>query len=1724
MKFDFELPCDEKLEFTDREDARELFWTTYEHMLTEIKNGNSSYQVLDYYGIGGVGKSRLQQHFMGELDKRKESVYVHHDLQESSDRLTVMRLLSNQLRKHGVKFLFYDYARYRRAELIGDGAELTEKQTIIESNPFLSEVFDICSCIPVISDITDPTKYIVDGIGKIRHRFNENKTTLQRIDHMTVGELYESLPLFFAFDISKSMVEMNRLLLVFLDTYEAFVNYTSLLDDALSKDKWLRDVRFGLIPKTQNILWVIGGRNELRWRDMHRYWDEEARLKTMNIGDLSEEDTFKLLESKKITNEKMKKFIYDLSNGTPLYLELCIDNYKDSLTINNREPSLEEVGENKASLVERYVMYRNNNERELLHILASFGSWSIEELETFKNKFYPNISDISLENIIYHSYVTKTEDGLFKLHDTVLDGILADYEGNIEKVKERVSEFRIDRMSAVSSAIPEELSVDRLIKLTRNKMVVIQELEDLEEYYNELKDHLLDLRKKMQFADSLSVLKLIMNKLEVVHPRSVLDAKIKIAYAKDLLDLGQYDQMISYAQEAYEIINDYEDSLEDKASIYNSYAWIISKNGLKERALEIAKKALKIRLELHGEEDEKTIISKHTVASLLSDNKYNKEAIKLNEEVYDYRLNNYGLEDEKTLATMNNLAIYYSIDNKKDMAFDLTEEVYAIRKKLYGEDHLSTLSALHNLSIRYSENGQEDKALECSKYVMVKRLELLGKKHPETIRAMYTYAARLLSDKKVDEAFKLYYEVIDLRIEVLGSSHPLTQTTYFFIKRQLKKYYGRDLSLAFENKYDYINQGNDYRVELYKKVFGLEHQETLKALRTHASKLMKIGNIEKARQIYEDIIDINKKLNDSNHEDVFVTQEEYLYNIWEYTKLEDDSKAYINLFKKMVKALGSQSKIVSDNIEKYSRVSMQNSYKDYHEDRYLIFQDILGDTHEKTIDAFIEYCGSRYDEELLIKVNQFVERLMKNKLEINHKLISAQYNLLDRFRSNNEAFAAIDKYMTYYKVIVGENSKQFVNVLLECATKLKNSGYIENANTLAQKYTALCSKNQFFIEVIAIDIQSRYLIQSEKINQALTLFDHYLNHVSDLHGIASYKYKKCFEIYIKLLTSNKLFDIAVQKIDNLLEHYDHQLGKDNDETIELFFNKAEIFMRMNELNDAYLVYVDIEKRTHHMEKYRRYLADYTGKCLMKLKRYEEAYNYFINYYNDYKKATVELAPRYVEELLECFLHLDKKEEEYRILKDYVEGVGRERGFLGLRDNLVRLALISIEQNDFDTANKYTEELSKNRLMWINDFTFIKQMINLYQVFLPEYLSKFGKSNVRYFEMQELLIDYQSFEGKEELKALEAAVKDTAEFYGQDDIKTVQYLIKLSSKYVELNKRRKVYKLFEKIISMPISKSKLTASIEGVYHMQAYLLTTRSAEKSSKLMKNYLEQIENSEWIKDKYVCKWVVLILAEIFEEQQALSRVLNLVQPKTLRVYDEVANNLISYKNISSRKVGIDSNLKKNKRLGKQILLKGLSECSCNIDTSSAERLVNLIHKFKGDIELCEAILPYINQVELDKEILIDFKGQMANHYIGKDIDKVFELSNEILELDENNSAAKVFISKYYSRVGQHGKALRVANDLLEYEKSQKTPENEGMLIAMYNLSDIVLASGDNEKAESLKSQAFDLDQIKPLIEASKSNTKTYKGQWAYLNLKFISSKRKLVERPNIKKLIKTK
>ena len=428
-------------EFTDREEPRKVFWNKYNQMLHDINNEKSPIQVISFYGFGGIGKSALLHKLNEELKEQVNNSKVEFiDFEKLVDLnnniLDILKVIRQDLKsKYNFSFPIFDLVVYVYETKMGKTATKPELNSIFNENKELGFLKDVLGEIPLIGTFTKVIYYADAGRNMLKDRLKniKLKQRLLDIENSSIEDIKEHLPYYFAMDLKENLKNETAPFVFFIDTYEKLVNELTHIGDALKNDLWLRSEE-GLICRIPHTLWVIAGREKLKWEELDSSWN--GTLEQHLLGTLSFQDTIQFLKTAGIENENLIHQIYDLTHGAPMYLDMCVDTYI-KLAEKNKKATIEDFSGDTTKLVKRFLMYMNDTERDFSIMLAYIPEWTDDTIENISIKMNGSFSFSLYEKVKNFSFIVN-ENGKYKMHESVKDIIIANTPDMIKRKYQKI--------------------------------------------------------------------------------------------------------------------------------------------------------------------------------------------------------------------------------------------------------------------------------------------------------------------------------------------------------------------------------------------------------------------------------------------------------------------------------------------------------------------------------------------------------------------------------------------------------------------------------------------------------------------------------------------------------------------------------------------------------------------------------------------------------------------------------------------------------------------------------------------------------------------------------------------------------------------------------------------------------------------------------------------------------------------------------------------------------------------------------------------------------------------------------------------------------------------------------------------------------------------------------------------------------------------------------------
>ncbi|ALS74138.1 hypothetical protein AUC31_02195 [Planococcus rifietoensis] len=401
-------------EFTDREEPTKAFMDAVDEKIQE------RYKVLTYYGVGGIGKSRL----LRELDRKLELrdpfiVKTILDFKEEKHRTPseAMIWLREELKKqHHIKFTSFDLAYIIYWKKLNPQVSMKAKDEalpFLEEGSFIGEVIHQLENVPVAQWFPKTLKFI-SGIAKYKEILQwwmgNGKAILEQLQDLLPHEIEERLPAYWAADLRAHLASKQAGAVIFIDTYEALWEKSRQQGSFYDKDAWVQE----LVLQLPEVLWVICGREKIQWAKTNPAWDDELYLEQHLIGALSPMDSDKFLQSCGIHSEEIRKVIIEASHGLPYYLDLMVDTY--NLLEETHEPQLHEFSRTPQKILDRFLVYLELPEKETLKVLSFTRHWTIELFRHLVTEFHTGFPHTAYTELFRFSFITKENEQQWQMH------------------------------------------------------------------------------------------------------------------------------------------------------------------------------------------------------------------------------------------------------------------------------------------------------------------------------------------------------------------------------------------------------------------------------------------------------------------------------------------------------------------------------------------------------------------------------------------------------------------------------------------------------------------------------------------------------------------------------------------------------------------------------------------------------------------------------------------------------------------------------------------------------------------------------------------------------------------------------------------------------------------------------------------------------------------------------------------------------------------------------------------------------------------------------------------------------------------------------------------------------------------------------------------------------------------------------------------------------------
>ncbi|RPI17295.1 MAG: tetratricopeptide repeat protein [Ignavibacteriae bacterium] len=855
--------------FTDREDYIQYFKDAL------YKNRNDEQNLLVYYGVGGIGKSSLRK----EITKLYNEQIIHASLDfalpEYRNEETALYYLRKVLKDNfKIQFPAFEIAYAVYWQKIHPQTPITNaSMPLLDESGILTNMVSTLGNIPIVGLIPGITSTVYKGHQYFKQWWTKRgEQELYNLPELEAKEILERLPMFFASDLKDYLQKYNKPCVIFIDTYEALLEHSHNYGGFFANDEWIRE----LIAQLPEPLWIIFGREKLRWMEIEPDW--ENYIMQYQLDSLSLADSEKFLISCSIENKNIRDIILNTSKGVPYFMDLAVDTYFQVKQKTNREPEVNDFAKNQSDVLDRFLKYLDKTEIETLKLLSVPRHWDSNLFRSMINEFKTGYPNTGMKELCRFSFIIQNSDNsTYSLQSLMRNGLEAKLDLDLlNEVKIFLFNYYNKSLDEINSSTISQIQEKAFLEafyMGKDSIDYVSFKDWLDnmfitfnnagkwliliEIYENL---ILKIKKEKEecsedYISSLNILgELYINTGQYNRAFELHQTSVKILksycgeehphYLNALNNLGLdyrlkgcFAESIKIFENVLEKQKDINNSL--YASALNNLANVYNETGNFEKAGILLEKAISIIKNIKGENDSEYARSINNLANLYSRLGKYTEAIPLHLQTIETFKKRFGEWHPKIAVSYNNLANVYGQTGEYEKACVLLEKAMDIREKSFGNNNPLYAASVHNLANVYAVQKQFTKAIELYKKAGEIIKNTLGENHSEYAQNLTNLANVFIETGNLTDAFNYYDIAVNIKKKVFG--------------RDSFEYAGsvKNIADAYETCKDYKNAEEKYLIalEIFKKDDNQNSQKVNEILYLLKEMYLKTGEREKLNNL-----------------------------------------------------------------------------------------------------------------------------------------------------------------------------------------------------------------------------------------------------------------------------------------------------------------------------------------------------------------------------------------------------------------------------------------------------------------------------------------------------------------------------------------------------------------------------------------------------------------------------------------------------------------------------------------------------------------------------------------------------------------------------------------------------------------------------------------------------------------------------------------------------------
>jgi tetratricopeptide (TPR) repeat protein len=803
--------------FTDREDFISAFKTAF------LTGPRDQPRVLAYYGVGGIGKTTLRK----ELSRIAEvlrpgtvQTALDFDVANYRDQETALFVMRKDLLdKYKIQFAAFDIAYAVYWQRTHPQTPLAKSGIpMLDSSSALADLISAAGDIPFVG-LVPKIALLSYKVGGSLHKWwtRRGHEELAGLPEFEPNEIAERLPLYWSASLRDHLADKGLPAVIFLDTYEALWEGERAEGIYHLRDEWVRE----LIAQLPEVLWVVCGRERLRWEEVDADWS--ACLNQHLVGGLADSDARSLLDSCDVSAPAIQQAIIEGSKGMPYYIDLAVDTYVTIKDREKREPEPADFARTPREVFARFLRHLTLPETETLKVLSAPRFWDYDLFDMLVKQYHTGYSLTSFSDLCRFSFISQEsqleapntqrptpntqfpDSRVFRMHHVMRDS-LQEYQA--PDLNQRVHRFLFDYYTSRLDGIDVRSITDR---------------------------HRIALGEAFY------------------HGRMVLSAPALRQWltpiAAEFEAGAQWRLLVPLYEETVQLLREpppatpesaFHSHSPDLASALHFLAGLYRILGQYAESEAAYRESLAIREQILAPDSLDLADSLSDFGLLLSDQGKYLEAEPLERRALEIREKNLGREHSDVARSLNNLGRLYWYLGHYDDAELLFQRALAIDEKLLGPDNVVIAERLNNLAMLHHIQGECTEAEPLYRRALQINERVLGPDHPEMAVSLNNLAGLYYSVGRLADAEPLMKQALEIDQKVLGADHPNVALSLNNLAGLLRD----------QGRYGEAEKLYHEAIAIYERALGTEHPDVAKSLNSLATLYRTARRFEEAEQLF----------------------------------------------------------------------------------------------------------------------------------------------------------------------------------------------------------------------------------------------------------------------------------------------------------------------------------------------------------------------------------------------------------------------------------------------------------------------------------------------------------------------------------------------------------------------------------------------------------------------------------------------------------------------------------------------------------------------------------------------------------------------------------------------------------------------------------------------------------------------------------------------------------